>query len=170
MRIASCVLFVGLTLSVVAADVPYATSGSEPAARAALWVQHLENFVAAHPELTEEQRSFITEGRALLEGGVLQALRSAEPREVESARAAMKGFEARASRSFSRELFAQAFVRLGRKQRQSTGIVQVPNLRPECFCNPMWDECSGGECYTGECLVMPEGCGPFGWGNCTGMC
>jgi hypothetical protein len=137
--------------------------------KAELWMLHLEKFVAAHPELTDAQRAVIAEGRALLASGVLQALKSKSSAEVEDARNAVLTFEARATRLFSRELYSAAFVRLG-PPTKSVSVLRVSSLRPECFCNPYYNECSGGECYTGECWVMPEGCGTFGLDICTGMC
>jgi hypothetical protein len=139
------------------------------AAKAELWTLHLEKFVAAHPELTDPQRAIIAEGRDLLASGVLKALKSTSSTEVEDARNAILAFEVRATRLFSRELYSAAFVRLG-PPAKSASVLQVSSLRPECFCNPYYDSCSGGECYTGACLVMPEGCGTFGWDICTGMC
>lgn len=137
--------------------------------KAELWMLHLEKFVVAHPELTDAQRAVIAEGRVLLASGVLQALKSKSSAEVEDARNAMLTFEARATPLFSRELYSAAFVRLG-PPTKSTSILQVSSLRPECFCNPNYNECSGGECFTGGCLVMPDGCGTFGTDICTGMC
>lgn len=139
------------------------------AAKAELWMLHLEKFAAAHPELTDAQRAIIAEGRALLASGVLQALKSRSSAEVEDARTAMLMFEGRATRLFSRELYSAAFVRLG-PPTKSTSVLRVSSLRPECFCNPNYNECSGFECNTGGCLVMPDGCGTFGWDICTGMC
>jgi hypothetical protein len=138
-------------------------------AKAELWTLHLEKFVAAHPELTDPQRAMIAEGTELLASGVLKALKSTSSVEVEDARNAILAFEARATRLFSRELYSAAFVRLG-PPTKSASVLQVSSLRPECFCNPYYDECSGGECYTGLCWVMPDGCGTFGWDICTGMC
>jgi len=175
MRVLTCVLFAVLTLSAVAAEVTdceYEASGSERAVRAELWIQHLDQFAATHPGLTDEQRSIVLAGRELLSGGVLQSLQSSAPKQVEAARRSMLAFEARASQSFSRELYAEAFVRLAeRPQRARTsGIQLVSMLKPECFCNPNYNECGGGECFTGGCLVMPDGCGTFGWDICTGLC
>ena len=139
------------------------------AAKAELWTLHLAAFVAAHPELTDQQRAVIAEGRELLKSGVLEALKSESSGEAEDARNAMLTFEAKARRLFSRELYSAAFVRLGPPTKSAT-VLRVSSLRPECYCNPNYDECGGGECYTGGCWVMPEGCGTFGWDICTGMC
>lgn len=139
------------------------------AAKAELWTLHLAAFVAAHPELTDQQRAVIAEGRELLKSGVLEALKSESSGEAEDARNAMLTFEAKARRLFSRELYSAAFVRLGPPTKSAT-VLRVNSLRPECYCNPNYDECGGGECYTGGCWVMPEGCGTFGWDICTGMC
>ncbi len=141
----------------------------DAAAKAELWTLHLAQFVAAHQELTDQQHAVIAEGRALLASGVLQALKSESSDEVEDAKHSMLTFEAKARRSFSRELYSAAFVRLG-PPTKSTTVLRVNSLRPECYCNPNYDECWGGECYTGLCWVMPDGCGTFGWDLCTGMC
>ncbi len=139
------------------------------AAKAGLWTLHLEKFVAAHPELTDEQRVLIAEARELLGSEVLQALESKSPAEVADAKNAIQAFEGRATKSFSRELYSAAFVRLG-PPTKSTTVLRVASFRPDCYCNPNFDECDGGACSTGWCWTTPYGCGTFGGSMCTGMC
>jgi hypothetical protein len=139
-----------------------------------LWALHLSRFTSAHPELTDEQRSVVFEARGLLATGLLQSLRSPDPEVAEAARNALLYFEARASRSFTKELYAEAFVRLGpaipRTPAEREAWMKVAPLSPDCYCNPNFDDCGGGECFTGGCRVMPDGCGTFQAWICTGFC
>ncbi|HEV7922432.1 MAG TPA: bacteriocin fulvocin C-related protein [Thermoanaerobaculia bacterium] len=166
MRYVGCLLALMFGLSASAAnggDRPL----QRPAAPTELWITHLERFVAAHPELTEEQRAVVADGTRLLAGGLLQKVRSAVP----EAKSALASFKARAASSFSKELYREAFVRLERPSvslRAELPGGATPRI-PYCDCVPNSGDC-GGECVTGVCRAMPEGCGIFGTDACFGLC
>jgi hypothetical protein len=136
-----------------------------------LWIAHLDQYQAQHSELTEEQQSVILQGRDLLAAGLLHRLRSADARDAADARDLFEAFKARASNAFSRAAYAEAFVRLGRpsSSRQSNAPGGAVSMIPDCDCNPSLGDC-GGECVTGSCRVMPDGCGTFGTSICYGLC
>lgn len=159
MRTLTCVVFLMVALSAVAADVP---SNDR-------WLKQLDTFVAAHPELTGEQLAVVVEGRELLRSGILEELRSTDSQVAETARLSMRSFELRAARSFSPALYKEGFLRLDKKSRRSNGV-QLVGPQPDCYCNPNYDECGGGECYRPGCLVTPDGCGTWGGDICTGYC
>jgi hypothetical protein len=173
MRYIGCLLTVILALSVSAADgaaVIPAGSPSDPALQTDLWISHLKNFAAAHPELTNEQRGVVSEGSELLAEGLLRHLRSTAAGEVADARKALEAFKTRASELFSRELYAEAFVRLERPAvplKPGVPGSATPRI-PDCDCNPTSGAC--GECVTGSCRVMPDGCGTMGTDLCYGLC
>ena len=139
-------------------------------AKTDLWIAHLTQFTAAHPELTDEQRSVVFQGVDLLAAGMLKQLHSPTASEAADARRALDTFKARAAGAFPKPLYAEAFVRLGRsplpaKLEKPGGA--APRI-PDCDCAPGSGDCAG-DCVTGSCRVMPD-CGAFGTDICTGLC
>jgi len=136
-----------------------------------LWISHLARYEAMHSGLTDEQRSILLQGRDLLAAGLLRRLGSPNAGEAADAHSALAEFKARASNAFSMEAYAEAFVRLGRSSssRQSRVPGAAVPMVPYCDCNPGSGEC-GGECVTGSCRAMPDGCGIFGTDPCFGLC
>lgn len=162
MRSLTVVLIVTLVLSagaVVAAE--------REANQTTLWIYHLDQFVTTHPQLTAEQRAIVAEGRRLLQEGVLERLQSPVATESQAARKALDAFIARASASFTRGLYSEAFVRLERGPRAKPPLAATAMI-PDCDCSPSDGNC--GECVTGSCRVMPDGCGTFGTSICYGLC
>jgi hypothetical protein len=147
-------------------------SSYDPALQTNLWVSHLTRFASVHSEMTDEQRSIVLQGRDLLAGGLLLRLHSSDVREAATARGVLAAFKTRASDSFSREAYAEVFVRL--RQPSSSSRLRPPSSAiptvPYCDCNSYTGECGGGACVTGSCRAMPEGCGTFGTDACFGLC
>jgi hypothetical protein len=154
MRSITCLFTLIFALSAYSADQTLQTDR---------WISHLTRYEATHSELTDEQRSILLQGRDLLAAGLLRQLRSSDTREAADAHRVLDAFKARASNAFSRDAYAEAFIRLGRAPRTAVSMV------PECDCNASTGEC-GGECVTGSCRAMPEGCGTFGTDACFGLC
>jgi hypothetical protein len=147
-----------------------AERASDPTLQTDLWISHLKRFMAAH-ELTGEQQAVVAEGSDLLANGLLRRIHSAAAGEATEARSALSSFKARASRVFSKELYIEAFVRLERPSSLLKAGVPgsaTPQI-PYCDCDPSTGDCAG-ECVTGHCRVMPDGCGIFGSQICYGLC
>ncbi len=161
MRALTCLFTLIFALSAHSADQPV----NRPA-NADLWIAHLDRYEAAHSDLTDEQRLVLSQGRDLLAGGLLRQLRSPNGMEAAEAQRMLAAFKARASNAFSREAYAEAFVRLPRPSSQSA----VP-MYPYCDCNEYTGDCAG-ECVTGGggCRATPDGCGTFGTDPCFGLC
>jgi hypothetical protein len=145
-------------------------SSYDPALQEDLWISHLTRFIGIHSELTDEQRSILLQGRDLLAAGLLRRLHSSDAREAADARIALATFKARASSSFSSQVYAEAFVRL--EKPKSPARLRPPSsaipMVPWCDCNSYSGECAG-ECMSG-CRAMPEGCGMYGTDPCFGLC
>ena len=142
---------------------------SDAVPRADLWIAHLDYFTAAHPQLSDEQKSIVAQGRALLAGGLLAKLRSKDGREAADTRRALEAFKGRASSAFSRELYAEAFVRLNQPRLATPGVPGgATSMMPDCECSGS-GECGGFECYNVTCRFQP-GCGMFGTEICVGLC
>ena len=152
-------------LTVICALVTHAAGPGTQSTATDLWVSHLTRFADTHSELTEEQRAIVLEGRDLVADGLLGRFRSADPREAAAARTALASFKTRAASAFSRELYAEAFVRPPQLHAPARALPMVPN----CDCNPGGGECLS-DCVTGSCRAMPEGCGTFGLDACFGLC
>jgi hypothetical protein len=145
-------------------------SSYDPALRAELWISHLTRFVGVHTELTDEQRSIVLQGRDLVSAGLLRRLHSPDAREAADARTALATFKARASSSFSRDVYAEAFIRL--EKPKSPSRIRPPSsaipMVPDCDCSSATGECPGS-CMSG-CRATPEGCGTFDGDPCFGLC
>jgi len=130
-----------------------------------LWTLHLQRFLAAHPELSGEQRSLVFEGLGMISSGLLH--RTDDP----AAKSLVAAFKQRAQQQFDRDTFADAFVRLGGRPDRSRGDRRPSRVRttiPDCACADEGD-CGGFDCYNFTCRFV-EGCGPFGFDICTGLC
>lgn len=148
----------------------YEVSSYAPALQTDLWISHLTRFVSVHAELTDEQRSIVLQGRDLLAAGLLQRLHSSDGREAADARNALAAFKARASSSFSSDVYAEAFIR--RDKPKSPARLRPPSsaipMVPDCDCSSATGECPGS-CMSG-CRATPEGCGMFQADPCFGLC
>ena len=158
MRRLLCLLAVMFTVT-LSADLPSFTSARTHTD----WIAHLDRFAAAHPELTNAQKAVVADGRELLEGGLLGRMHSADTAEAAEARRAFESFQARAMRTFSNALFNEGFTRPAQPGTKSRAMI------PDCDCDPNAGDCPG-DCVTGSCRVMPEGCGLWGQGICWGRC
>jgi len=136
-----------------------------------LWIAHLTSFLATHSDLTAEQRAVVVEGRELLADGLLSRLHSPSAKEAADARAALSSLKMRASASLPKALYAEAFVRLPRPASSAPQTLpgSAMPMITNCNCEPNTGDCPG-ECLTGSCRIMPDGCGIFGTDICTGLC
>jgi hypothetical protein len=143
---------------------------SDPAVQSGLWMAHLTQYLDTHPQLTDDQRSVVMAGRELVANGLLHQLRSPNAAVATNAHAMLAAFEARAWEHFSKEAYAEAFIRV---KRPAASRSLVPGdakpMAPECDCNWYTGEC-GDSCPTGNCIAMPTGCGTMGGVGCFGLC
>lgn len=152
------IIFMLCALSIGAAEPPLL-----PAADTDRWIAHLSQFAASHPGLTAAQQAIVTEGQELLRQGLRAKFRSPDAEEAADARRTLEAFKLRASRAFSRQLFADAFLRIAKPPRDASAMA------PDCDCNDYTGECLS-DCVTGSCRAMPEGCGFMGFDACFGLC
>ena len=132
----------------------------------ALWTLHLQRFLAAHPELTGTQRSFVFEGLGMIASGALY--REDDP----AAKSLVQAFKERGLQQFDRQTFDDAFVKLGGRRDPAVGArrpSRVRTLQPYCDCDGEQD-CPGTECDWFHPCTEVIACGPFGMDYCLGVC
>ncbi len=132
-----------------------------------LWTLHLQRFLAAHPQLTPTQRSFVYEALGMIASGALD--RVGDP----AATSLVQAFQERALRQFDRETGLDAFVRLGGKRDPAAGARRPSRVRvnePLCDCEGD-EDCGGFECnFFRPCQEGFWGCGWLGQQLCVGTC
>jgi hypothetical protein len=149
-----------------------------------LWVVHLEQFLAAHPELTAEQRSVVFEGLGIIAAGVVDSNDRTGP-----LYAAVQHLELRSRSIMSMELLKEAFVDLGGPDLDSRamGIGGVTDRHftarrtpirtldtVDCSCATDDDWCgsitSVSKCHGLQDCTFTTGCGWFFLSACNGLC
>jgi hypothetical protein len=147
-----------------------------PEIQNALFVLHLERFLATHPELTVDQRAVIYEGLGLLRTGLLARLHSADSDEAFRANEELTQLSLRTKSVLSLELAEKAFAQIGpgtppRESLGGHGKIIAATSRPYCSCATMDSYCNPGFCFSEpvRCLPVPA-CGTFFQYACDGLC
>lgn len=149
-----------------------------------LWVVHLQQFMASHPELTPEQRGVVFEGLGIIAAGVFES----KDKDSDLVNA-VRQLELRAKAIVPNDLFREAFVNLGGADpRAGVGDGAIPSplvvqhLRPKvlddvmCECSTESDWCgspgSGMTCHGGLAFscTFQTGCGTLWQYACNGLC
>jgi hypothetical protein len=135
-----------------------------------LWAIHLERFLAAHPDLTADQRAVVFQALGLLRASVLERLRSADPAVALQARADLDALDHRAKAVLGRELAQEAIERLASQPAEPKHFTAAP--LDLCYCSTTYqDVCGGGFVCGSDLRCTPDlMCGPFGWDACDGTC
>lgn len=147
-----------------------------PAARSSLWQQHFQAYLAAHPELSLDQRAFVEEMHAKMSPELFSADQSISSNEKRTA--FIEAAERRAAASFPQSEVPGLLSNIG--PLASTGDMEARHSGLEavsCECNDRddwcWNRLGGGyTCVSGasECDPQPLGCGRFWLQSCNGMC
>jgi|GEM_PF-3088651 len=148
-----------------------------PAAKSAVWIAHLDNFLRSHPELDSNQRAIV--GAAIAIVGALYESGSTQGNVSETA----SQLETAARLSFPPELLHQAFYDLGPTDTSSViafdstlrvGTPMAADTDPvvldDCTCNHEHDWCGSGQCALSGCKPVSVGCGFLMMSGCDGHC
>jgi hypothetical protein len=131
----------------------------QPAARQALWREHLEGFLRPGTPLTGPQqaavRQFMTQ---------LPALTAVHPD-----RALGRRVQAQLATQFERPLLRKVFMQLGGPAPDQPLVGSANSRRPLCDCADD-GECSLGETCKPILCSFTSGCGAGGWDTCWGVC
>jgi hypothetical protein len=154
--------------------------GFSPSVKAALWSYHLSLFLAAHPELSEQQRAVIAEARQQIASIHFFEIVPASP-EWPSKRASLEALTIKANATFTPALVREAFLKLGtgasalRTDERSVTSIVAPHAETTypCECHSATWDCSGwnSSCiYGGDFCFERIGCGFWHEDSCDGMC
>lgn len=148
-----------------------------PAARSSLWQQHFQAYLAAHPELTPDQRAFVEEMHAAMSPELFltdQAMASSD-----ELTALIGAAEPRAAALFPQSELPGLLATLGPSEAARPSEAAQPGTEAiSCECNDDDDWCwyrwpfGSYTCVAGAegCDFQPLGCGEL-WGKpCNGLC
>jgi hypothetical protein len=144
-----------------------------PEVRSALWREQLRR-VAQQSEWSAQQRALITEAIEL----ATPAMYTKNP----VAREAAVKYWTRAQPVFPAGEQRRLLFEIGGPTPRPGATVVKPTLwdrmttpfrasaagGPPCECSIMWQDCVW--CVTGHCWWRMDGCGPYGWFECDGVC
>jgi hypothetical protein len=155
--------------------------------QAEVWRIHLLQYLVAHRELTDLQKTVIRDAMALLRDESFE-VGIASPQFAER----LAQLDARAKTVFGIAEAKAIFAELGSAPdsadvdtRSPHPVLQPRSLHPVlqstsagpvvqslgCSCSTISDFCSpGSACVYGDCISRPEGCGVFWQYACTGRC
>lgn len=127
-----------------------------PAARSRLWVEHIDRFSSARPDMTARQRAVVEQVRAT----------AADVRTFQRAPQRRQGEDVLTDKAVG------AFGQADATQLLATlGPAEVQGL-PDCECSTGSDKCSSSSCIWVEnsCAYTSSGCGNFWLWSCDGFC
>lgn len=144
-----------------------------PATQGDVWTVHLLRVIAAHPELTHEQRGVLFEALGLIASGAFEADRNS-PDWNERVREPLTQIEKRARVLLAPELVQKALFDLSpiasleRAQRRPSKVT----TNETCHCNTTGTDCSPSvPCVrTFPRCTLAQGCGPMYLDGCNGLC
>jgi hypothetical protein len=128
-----------------------------PHERTRAWLDHLDAYRAAHPDLTDAQRRVVEDARDVA-SRVFLTDRDLRPE--------VRAVEEAAKREFGREGAAGLLARLGPADAPGSG----PEALAWCICSTESDYCSAGQCKGGGCAIDPDDCGSLWNYDCNGLC
>lgn len=154
-------------------DVKAQFAKLSPAMQGDVWTLHLLRVMAAHPELTHEQRGVLFEALGLIASGAFEADRNS-PEWNQRVREPLAQIEKRARALLSPELVQVALFDLSpvasleRLQRRPSKFV----TNETCHCNTTGTDCSPSvPCVrTFPRCTLAQGCGPMYLDGCNGLC
>lgn len=143
-----------------------------PAMKAAMWKEHIAFVLAAHPELTTQQRDAINDTG----GAISAALYDRSPAADLDRQAARVDFDNlldRAKPMLTTDLVTALFYRIGPPAPVSS--LTPVHLRPktevfDCSCSGLEDDPCYPACFGGFCVKQQWGCGPIGVDPCMNIC
>jgi hypothetical protein len=155
--------------------------------QAEVWRIHLVQYLVAHRELTDSQKTVIRDAMALLRDESFE-VGIASPQFAER----LAQLDARSKKVFGLAEAKAIFEELGSAPdsadidtRSPHPVLQPRSLHPVlqstspgpvvqqlgCTCSTISDYCGyDWECFYGECISRPDGCGIFWQYACTGLC
>lgn len=124
-----------------------------PAARSRLWVEHIDRFRAAHPQLTARQTTVLERARTTAaDPATFQRRLLARPQHSDLTESAIA--------AFGKEQAVQLLATLGPSEA----------LAQDCSCSSFSDACIFSDCIGGGCTISDGGCGQFWIWDCDGTC
>jgi len=156
--------------------------------QAEVWRIHLLQYLVAHRELNDVQRTVIRDAMSLLRDESFE-VGLASPQYAEHLMQldaqAKKAFGIAEAKAIFEELGAPRDSAGGDTPRSPDPVLQSRSLHPVlqsrsqgpvvqqqgCTCSTISDFCGPDwECFYGECISRPDGCGIFWQYACTGLC
>jgi hypothetical protein len=162
------------------------TWGLRSATLGALWSYNIEKYVRDHPALSPEAREILARGASLAASPGWFDLQVGSIG-YDAKTNALEAFKTDAKAVLSREIYTEAFLRLGHGpmipaenaagamlQRMKVGVNDVGDATPKCTCSGIW-ECGAGwmttsVCSDSYCNTTLSHCGVFGNEACWGKC